>query len=359
MMLQLGLFAVLFAVVFSAPQSNYVQWFEMEPAKKVQRHNLAKTIFEDLYTEWEKFKNNHGKTYENLKEEEHRFGVFTRNLEYIKKHNTEYNAGLHSYYLGVNHLADLEVEEFRKLNGYRKSKNASLTTGGCSTYLSASNVKVPDEVDWRKEGYVTPVKNQGQCGSCWSFSTTGSLEGQTFKKTQILISLSEQQLVDCSGKFGNEGCNGGLMDNAFAYIKSVGGIESEEEYPYKHKQSKCKAVKSEFVAEDTGCVDVESGSEDKLKEALATVGPISVAIDASHQSFQLYESGVYDEPDCSSEQLDHGVLTVGYGTSDDGQDYWIVKNSWGTTWGKEGYIMMSRNKKNQCGIATQASYPLV
>ncbi|KAJ8315500.1 hypothetical protein KUTeg_007650 [Tegillarca granosa] len=271
MMLQLGLFAVLFAVVFSAPQSNNVQWFEMEPAKKVQRHNLAKTIFEDLYTEWEKFKNNHGKTYENLKEEEHRFGVFTRNLEYIKKHNTEYNAGLHSYYLGVNHLADL-----------------------------------------------------GQCGSCWSFSTTGSLEGQTFKKTQILISLSEQQLVDCSGKFGNEGCNGGLMDNAFAYIKSVGGIESEEEYPYKHKQSKCKAVKSEFVAEDTGCVDVESGSEDKLKEALATVGPISVAIDASHQSFQLYESG-----------------------------------NWGTTWGKEGYIMMSRNKKNQCGIATQASYPLV
>ncbi|XP_035217918.1 cathepsin L-like [Stegodyphus dumicola] len=149
------------------------------------------------------------------------------------------------------------------------------------------------------------------------------------------------------------------MDQAFEYIEYNHGIDTEEAYPYRAKQGRCHYKKSNRGATDTGYVDVPSGDETKLMEAVATVGPISVAIDASHESFQFYSHGVYNEVECDSQNLDHGVLVVGYGTTEDGEDYWLVKNSWGTVWGDQGYIKMSRNKNNQCGIASQASYPLV
>jgi cathepsin L len=258
--------------------------------------------------------------------------------------------------MGVNKYTDLSHKEFiAVMNGWKKTTNS---TGG-STYLSPNiKLNLPDTVDWRDKGYVTPIKDQSQCGSCWAFSTTGSLEGQNFRKTGNLVSLSEQNLVDCSTSFGNEGCNGGLMDNAFKYIKSNNGIDTEESYPYEGKDDKCRYKAEDKGASDTGFVDVTSGDESKLQEAVATVGPVSVAIDASNPSFQSYKKGIYDEAACSSENLDHGVLAVGYGTLN-GVDYWLVKNSWGTTWGDEGYIYMSRNKGNQCGIATAASYPTV
>jgi len=253
----------------------------------------------------------------------------------------------------------LTHEEFKKqMNGFKKSVNVDTSEFDRHTFLAPLNVVLPDKVDWRTKGYVTPVKDQGQCGSCWAFSATGALEGQHFAKTQKLVSLSEQNLVDCSGKQGNLGCDGGLMDSAFQYIKVNKGIDTEKSYPYEAVDDKCRFKKANVGATDTGFKDIKSKNETDLQTAIATLGPISVAIDASQDSFQFYKSGVYNEPDCSETELDHGVLAVGYDT-DGSKPYYIVKNSWGTDWGNKGYIWMSRNKKNQCGIATMASYPLV
>ncbi|MCL4159696.1 UNVERIFIED_CONTAM: hypothetical protein GTU68_044837, partial [Idotea baltica] len=188
---------------------------------------------------------------------------------------------------------------------------------------------------------------------------TGSLEGQHFRQSGELVSLSEQNILDCSfGLFGNHGCNGGSMDVCFTYIQDNKGIDTEQSYPYTAKVQDCHFSNDTIGAEDQGYVDIKSGSEDDLMKAVALIGPISVGIDASSSDFMSYKSGIYTSEDCSSDTLDHGVLVVGYGT-DEGKDYWLVKNSWGTSWGMDGYIKMARNNKNMCGIATMASYPLV
>lgn len=314
--------------------------------------------FDPYDVTWEQFKKEHGKQYESTEHENKHYSVFKANLQVMEKHNWEYFKKQKSYYMGVNQFTDMTSEEFRQFNGLLKQRKSSNKTITCTPFMPPLSWTAPASVDWRDKGYVTPVKNQGACGSCWSFSTTGSLEGQHFRKTGKLVSLSEQQLVDCSGKYGNEGCNGGLMDQAFEYIYAVGGLESEQEYPYDAEDERCKFHKSEVKATLKGCEDIPADSETDLRDALASVGPVSVAIDASHQSFQMYDGGVYDEPECSSTQLDHGVLAVGYG-SEDGKEFWLVKNSWGLSWGEKGYIKMSRDKSNQCGIASSASFPVV
>jgi cathepsin L len=302
-------------------------------------------------SQWESFKTVHGKSY-SPREEFFRRRIFEKNVVKINDHNLKNDLGLVSFRLGLNKFADLTPAEFQSFKGLRF--NATRSHG--ETFDQVRDL--PATVDWRTKGYVTPIKDQAQCGSCWAFSATGSLEGQHFAKTGKLVSLSEQNLVDCSGSYGNMGCNGGLMDQAFQYIKANGGIDTEASYPYTAADGNCHFKQNAVGATCTGYVDVASGDESALQKAVATVGPVSVAIDASNYSFQLYKDGVYDEASCSSTMLDHGVLAVGYGT-DSGTDYWLVKNSWGTSWGQKGYIQMSRNKNNQCGIATQSSYPTV
>jgi cathepsin L len=309
----------------------------------------------DLTEDWTAYKTKHAKNYETDAEESRRRSIWEENLKKIQHHNIRHSLGEVTYTLGMNKYGDMTNDEFVEImNGLQLSTKKSAG----STFMAPLNAPLPASVDWRTKGYVTPVKDQGQCGSCWAFSATGSLEGQTFRKTGKLPSLSEQNLVDCSQDQGNQGCNGGLMDQAFTYIKQV-GIESEMDYPYTAQDGNCVYVASKKAAEDTGFTDVTSGDEIALTTAIATVGPISVAIDASQDSFQLYSGGVYNEPACSSTELDHGVLAVGYGTDPTGGDYYIVKNSWGADWGMSGYILMSRGKQNQCGIATASSYPTV
>nr|ADQ73946.1 cathepsin L [Paralithodes camtschaticus] len=315
---------------------------------------LALAAASPTFTSFHQFKVQYGRQYATAQEERYRSSVYDQNMEFIEAHNEQYTNGEVTYMLAINQFGDMTNEEINAvMNGLLP---ASESRG--VAVLGGRDDTLPAEVDWRTKGAVTPVKDQKACGSCWAFSATGSLEGQHFLKDGKLVSLSEQNLVDCSTKQGDHGCGGGLMDFAFTYIKDNGGIDTEASYPYEATDGKCQYNPANSGATVTGYVDVEHDSEDALQKAVATIGPISVAIDASRSTFHFYHKGVYYDKECSSTSLDHGVLAVGYGTQD-GTDYWLVKNSWNITWGNHGFIEMSRNRNNNCGIATQASYPLV
>ncbi|TKY73587.1 Vignain protein [Spatholobus suberectus] len=311
---------------------------------------------ESLWNLYERWRSHHTVS-RSLGDKHKRFNVFKANVMHV--HNT--NIMDKPYKLKLNKFADMTNHEFRstyagsKVNHHRMFRG---TPRGNGTFMYEKVGSVPPSVDWRKKGAVTDVKDQGKCGSCWAFSTVGAVEGINQIKTNKLVSLSEQELVDCDNE-ENAGCNGGLMEYAFEFIKQKGGITTESNYPYTAQVGTCDASKENDLAVSIdGHENVPANDENALLKAVANQ-PVSVAIDAGGSDFQFYSEGVFTG-ECGT-GLNHGVAIVGYGTTVDGTNFWIVKNSWGQEWGEQGYIRMQRNISNKeglCGIAMEASYPI-
>merc|ERR1712215_527452 len=264
---------------------------------------------------WEDYKLEFNKVY-TPEEEAMRYANWKKDSEEVDLHNAMYGE---EYKKGVNQFSDLTDEEFAEyyLTGYRmadKPDNA--------TIFVPSNEPIPNDVDWRNQGMVTQVKNQGRCGSCYSFSATGALEGAWKKARGSLPNLSEQQIVDCSGRYGNHGCQGGRFQSCWRYIRDAGGDESEAAYPYVARQGWCRFNRGQAVAQVSGYQNCQRGDENGLASAIASVGPVSVAIDASRPGFRRYHGGVFYDPFCSSTRMNHAVLAVGFG-SEGGQDYYL------------------------------------
>ncbi|NWH97458.1 CATL1 protein, partial [Tichodroma muraria] len=305
---------------------------------------------------WEGWKNLYAKEYprevEALRRE-----IWEENLRHIQQHNQEESQGKHSYRLAMNHFGDLTNQEFNELmNGYTPVKREE----PAPLFQASAALKAPVKVDWRAKGYVTRVKSQGDCGSCWAFSATGALEGLMFKRTGKLVGLSEQNLIDCTQKLGNRGCRGGYPQRAFQYVRH-NGLSSERAYPYRGTDnSRCQYNPRNKAATCSGFKSVYRGSEAALQQAVATVGPVSVVVDASSRNFQFYRSGIFSCPR-GRQNLNHAVLLVGYNTDQMQRcnvSYWILKNSWSEGWGEKGYMFLLKDAGNQCGVASDACYPL-
>ncbi|XP_050367823.1 low-temperature-induced cysteine proteinase-like [Argentina anserina] len=320
----------------------------------------------ELFRLW---REKHRKVYKYVEEHEKRFENFKRNLRFVLEKHAQKKAAANKHdtqKVGLNKFADLSNEEFRAIYMPKKiqmpiSKKERLARRMQQQEKAELPRDAPSSLDWRKKGIVTPVKDQGSCGSCWAFSSTGAIEGINALVTGDLISLSEQELVDCDTT--NDGCSGGYMDYAFEWVISNGGIDTESDYPYTSTtgfDGTCNVTKEETskVVTIDSYTDVPETEAGLFSAVLQQ--PISVGIDGSTWDFQLYSSGIYDG-DCSDDpnEIDHAVLIVGYG-SESGEDYWIVKNSWGTSWGIEGYFYLRRNTDltyGVCAVNAMASYP--
>ncbi|KAL1568331.1 vignain-like [Salvia divinorum] len=329
--------------------AGLVEGFDFDEAELETEERLW-----DLYERWR----SHHTVSRSLDDKHKRYNVFKANARYIN----DFNKLDKSYKLELNKFADMTNLEFRSIYAGAKVKHNRMFRGdppanGSCMYENVQSV--PTSIDWRKKGAVNPVKDQGKCGSCWAFSTVVAVEGINYIKTKKLVSLSEQQLVDCDIESYNMGCDGGLMDLAFEYIELNGGLTSSKIYPYKANDGVCDHKKEKaIVVSINGYEAVPVNNEGALLKVAANQ-PVTVSIEAGGHDFQFYSKGVFAGK-CGTE-LDHGVAIVGYGTAVDGTKYWIVRNSWGADWGEKGYVRMKRGIKDkcgQCGIAMEAYYPI-
>ncbi|KAG8632388.1 low-temperature-induced cysteine proteinase [Manihot esculenta] len=314
--------------------------------------SFASSHISGLFETW---RLQHGRTYASQEEKLYRLKVFEDNYDFVMRHNSQGNS---SYTLSLNGFADLTHNEFKASRLGLSAASASVNIDHHRPNLQTPDFvgDVPESIDWREKGVVTHVKDQGSCGACWAFSATGAIEGINKIFSGSLVSLSEQELVDCDKSYNN-GCEGGLMDYAFQFVIKNNGIDTEEDYPFQGHERSCnkEKLKRRVVTID-GYTDVPENDEKALLKAVATQ-PVSVGICGSERAFQLYSKGIFTGP-CST-SLDHAVLIVGYG-SENGVEYWIVKNSWGSNWGMNGYMHIRRNSgssKGVCGINMLASYP--
>ncbi|KAF8821402.1 cathepsin CPL [Cardiosporidium cionae] len=309
-----------------------------------------------MHYEFSKFMSDYGKKYQSFEDFKSRYAIWKTNMNFIQAHNSK---GHHST-LKMNAFGDMSAQEFKnQYLGYAKPKN--LQTIAIDNEMNKVDIEtLPKSVDWRKNGCVTPVKDQGMCGSCWAFSTTGAIESAVCIATGKLYSLSEQQLVDCSNNDGNQGCSGGEMQAAFTYVIQDHGLCTESDYPYLAHDQSCQQSSCHDVAPISGFKGVQAQNPSALIATIALRGPAAVAVDGGGSAFRFYSGGILDIP--CEDALDHAVLAVGYGTDKaSGEDYWIVKNSWGAGWGENGYIRLARKSKDpngECGILEDISYPV-
>jgi cathepsin H len=285
-----------------------------------------------------------------LKQE--RFNIFKQNLDRVLTHNANPEK---TYVKGINKFSDLTDEEFNRFY-VAESQNCSATV---KSGLTFTNSTAPLNYDWRNYAVVSPVKNQGKCGSCWTFSTTGAIESHYALLNQVYPpNLSEQQLVDCAQDYDNHGCRGGLPSHAFEYIKDNRGLALESNYPYEAKDNNCRFNSTMTTIQVSGgSYNITSGDEEEMRDALFQYGPVSIAYQVV-KDFRDYKYGVYSSTLCRNTTMDvnHAVLAVGYGVTQDGTKYWVVKNSWGADWGDQGYFKIKRGE-NMCGVAVCNAFP--
>ncbi|XP_055714478.1 procathepsin L-like [Phlebotomus papatasi] len=308
---------------------------------------------DETISSWEDYKRIFNRTYRRPFRERRSRKAFGANLELVNAHNRAFSNNETTFRMAINQLADLSSHEY--LVRYIRMTSNEVPEDELREHVASFGHQpdIPDAIDWRQEGFNTPPDNQKSCGSCYAFSIVHSIEGQIFKRTSKLISLSEQQIVDCSGGAGNHGCAGGSLRNTLRYLVSCGGLMRQQDYPYTASEGKCHFLAPLSVVNVSNWAILPSGSEMALAVAVATVGPIAVSINASPKSFQLYGDGIYDDRQCSANSVNHAMLIVGYTPN-----YWILKNWWGERWGEHGYMRLQRHR-NLCGVANYAAYAIV